>query len=133
MVVVGIAALAALVWWRSRTALMSESLFRVEFDEATISVTDPEGVRHSVPWSALTKVAIRTTDAGPHEPDVFWGFHAGSSTPSVVFPQGATGEDQLLEALQSRLPGFRNDQLIQAAGSTSNTFFVLWESSQPPP
>ena len=111
--------------------MLRESLFRVEFDDSTISVIDPEGMKHSVPWSALTKVAIRTTDAGPDEPDIFWGFHAGSAAPSVVFPQGATGDEQLLHALQSRLPEFRNDRLIEAMGSTSNAYFVVWESSQP--
>lgn len=106
---------------------MPESLIRVEFDDAKISVTYPEGTR-SVAWNSLTKVAIRTTGDGPAEPDLFWGFHAGTETPSVVFPGGATGEQELLKALQTRLPGFSNEQVLKAMGSTSDAVFVVWEA-----
>jgi len=52
-----------------------------------------------VEWSKLTRVAIRTTDKGPWEMDVFWGFHEnGSSAATAFFPGGATGEQALITA-----------------------------------
>lgn len=117
-------------WLRSARAASAESAFTVTFSDSEITVTAPDGERKSVAWNALTKVGIRTTDDGPMQADVFWGLHAGAGEPAIVFPGGATGETALLEALQRRLPGFRNEELIQAMGSTSNAYFTLWTAPQ---
>ncbi|GAC1629612.1 MAG: hypothetical protein NVS9B10_21020 [Nevskia sp.] len=79
-------------------------------------------------WKDLTKVGIRTTDEGPWQPDVFWGLHAGKEEPAVVFPGGATGEQEIIKAFNARLPAFNDKELIRAMGSTSNSFFLLWEA-----
>ena len=83
-----------------------------------------------VEWSKLTRAAIRTTDEGPWEMDVFWGFHEnGSSAATAVFPGGATGEQALITELDRRLPGFSCKQIIKAMSSTSNAYFILWDST----
>ena len=129
-----IAFLAAFFRWRLRRPLMPESTWKVEFDEASIVVHHPRGQRQAVSWSKLSRVAIRTTDDGPWDMDVFWGLHEnGSPSPPAVFPGGATGEQALLEAFGRRLPDFRFDQVIAAMSSTSNAYFVLWEPQQASP
>jgi hypothetical protein len=106
-------------------------LWRVEFDEVRITVTHPQGEQGSAEWAGLTKIAIRTTDDGPWDMDVFWGFHEnGSNAASTVFPGGATGERALMEELSKRLPGASYDQIIKAMGSTSNAYFVVWDSGK---
>jgi hypothetical protein len=112
-----------------RRPLMPESLWRVEFDETRIVVTHPQGEPKVVRWAKLTKVAVRTTDDGPFDMDLFWGFHEdGSGEAAAVFPGGATGEGPFLEALASRLPNLRAEQITKAMSSTSNDYFVIWES-----
>jgi hypothetical protein len=124
---------AGLFWIQFRRAsasdfLMPESLYQVRCDDAGVSVTDPKGGVNTIQWSRLTRVGVRTTDEGPANPDVFWEFFDDRPSPSVVFPGGATGETECLAALQSRLAGFRNDQLIRAMTSAQNAYFVVWES-----
>jgi hypothetical protein len=105
-----------------------EALFRVECSEEKIEVISPQGELRVVTWQALTGVGIRTTDEGPWSPDVFWGLHENNSTSaSVVFPGGSTGEPELIRAMQERLPGFRNEEFIRAMQSTWNSHFVVWE------
>lgn len=126
------ATLVMLGWYlytnRRPEDLMPERRYVVVFDEGTITVTFPRGEVLQVSWDEITRVGIRTTDEGPLLPDVFWGIHAGGDEPAVVFPGGATGEQELLEELQRRLSGFRNDQLLAAMRSTSNAYFLLWSS-----
>lgn len=98
----------------------------ISFDDEQIAVRYENGDTRSVRWQDLTMVAIRTTDEGPFQPDVFWGLHAGDEGPAVVYAQGATGDGELLDALQKRLPGFDNRKLIEAMGCTDNNFFLIW-------
>ncbi len=106
---------------------MPESQFVVGFDADAITVVAPNGETQSVLWKDLTRVGIRTTDDGPAQPDVFWGFHTGAEKAALVFPGGSTGEQEILAAMESRLPGFDDEQVIKAMGSTSNAYFLLWE------
>jgi len=122
-------ALVLVIRWAFRRSLVPESLFRVSVTDREIVATDPAGEERRVAWSGLTRVEIRTTDKGPWEPDVFLVFYAHSVTPSLVLPQGATGDDRLLEALGTRLPGFRSDVVIKAMGSTSGRVFVVWDAT----
>jgi len=107
---------------------MPEHLYNVTFDEHGIVVTDPRGGTQRVAWTEMTRVAVRTTDEGPFLPDVFWELHAGGDDPAIIFPGGATGENELLAELQRRLPGFDNDQMIAAMGSADNAYFPLWSA-----
>ena len=104
-----------------------ERRFVVEVTGAGVTCCRPGGPTESVEWDDLQKVFIRTTDEGPFAPDVFW-ILAGRKGGCVV-PQGATGEDVLLERLQA-LPGFDNEALIKAMASTSNQDFVCWQRSE---
>ncbi len=101
----------------------------VEFDDAGIVVVHPHGELQAVRWNELTRVAIRTTDEGPWNMDLFWGLHTqGATDPAAVFPGGASGEAAFVKELNARLTGVSSDQIIKAMGSTSNAYFVVWES-----
>jgi hypothetical protein len=104
----------------------------VKVTESEIVATLPKGQVARVAWSALTKVVLRTTDGGPFVPDMFWLFYTGSDKPALVVVGGADDQD-LLAALQKRLPGFNNDQLIKAMQSVDNHTFLLWEKPATPP
>lgn len=113
---------------KGKQALHPEAQTVISFDDEHVRVTHPDGEMQSVRWADLTMVGIRTTDEGPFVADVFWGLHGADKAPAVVYPQGATGESDLLEAMQKRLAGFDNRKLIEAMGCTGNTFFLIWES-----
>jgi hypothetical protein len=76
------------------------------FDGQAITLRHPDGNLQVIDWGELTLVGIRTTDEGPFVADVFWGLHGRDGKPPVIYPQGATGEDELLREMQRRLVGF---------------------------
>lgn len=91
----------------------------------------PDGVQESVRWDDLVEVGILTTDEGPWSEDVFWLLLASDLKSGCAVPQGAEGADKLLEVLQ-RLPGFDNEAVIKAMGSTSDAKFVCWRKYTQP-
>jgi hypothetical protein len=107
-----------------RKPLMPENLWLVCVSDTEVRCTRPGGIVESVGWDDLRRVEIVTTDEGPFAPDVFWVLH-GTTTGCVV-PQGADGEDQLLQRLQA-LPGFRNEEVIKAMSSAEIARFLCWE------
>jgi hypothetical protein len=124
--VAGIALLCLLVWRRSRRPLIPESLFKVLLTSDHISCTEPNGNQRSIPWADVASVRIHTNDSGPWGTDVLWGFHRASGEVSLVVPGGATGEQEMLVEL-SKLPGWRDNEVIAAMGCTSNREFICWE------
>jgi hypothetical protein len=131
-----LALMGLLVWLRRRAPpLASGPEFRIDFDDTMIAITDNLGERHEILWSDLEKVAIRTTDDGPTGADIFWGLQTASAERVLVFPDGAAGERELLDAFAKRLEGFNYGEVMHAMGTTSNGLFVVWQrgqSSAPP-
>ena len=68
-----------------------------------------------------------TNDTGPRGADVWRMLEAVSPEHRVCVPQGATGEQAVIDRLLG-LPGFDYGQLIKAMGSTSNALFKCWEA-----
>lgn len=87
---------------------------RVCLTEEGIVSHHPNGTVERVAWNRLEAVALRAEDAYPVG-DVYW-FLIGADDTGCVFPIGAEGCDAVLEAFQSRLPGFDNEALIEAMG-----------------
>jgi hypothetical protein len=122
-----------LFWLRVRAGPPAPGTpFRIDYDETSIGVTDNFGERHVVRWDDLEKVAIRIADDGPAGADVFWGLQTQSSDHVLVFPEGATYEAELISEMTRRLPGFNNDEVMHAMGSTSNGLFVVWQKESGP-
>jgi hypothetical protein len=104
---------------------------RVVITDESVTRFRPDGVQESLRWEDLVEVGIITTDEGPWSEDVFWVLMASDRKSSCAIPQGAEGADKLLEALQ-KLPGFDNEAVIKAMGSTSNAKFVCWRKNAQP-
>ena len=92
---------------------------------------DDEGVtfdrgasRDRVLWRDLVEVAIETSDQGPWVEDVHFVLVPRAGEPLEI-PQFLGTE--LLDRLQ-RLPGFDNEQVIQAMMCTSDARFVCWRA-----
>ncbi len=108
-----------------RRSRIEESKVVVGFDDERVWRRAPNSPEESVRWSELESVVIQTTDAGPFTADFFWVLRAGAGR-TVVFPGGATGAQEILRRLQE-LPGFDNEAVIAAAGSTDNRVFECWQ------
>lgn len=94
---------------------------------------DGEGIRRvegdineQVRWEDITRVRIVTTDSGPFQEDVFFLLDATNGKGCCV-NHGAAERIGLLQALQARLPGVNDNEVIRAMGCTSNNSFVIWE------
>jgi hypothetical protein len=102
---------------------------RVTFDDEAVTRRMVDGSTETVRWDELEEVWILTTDEGPFVEDVYWMLVAGEGKGGCAVPQGAEGSDRLLERLQ-QLPGFDNDAVIAAMGSTDNARFVCWRRGE---
>jgi hypothetical protein len=116
------------LWQRMRAAFRrTPPAGTVEIDGVGARRWLANGKQESVRWDALTKVEVMTTDDGPAADDVFWVLH-GSDGAGCVIPSEAEGCDQLLARLQE-LPGFDNEAVIKAMGSTAKARFLAWKRS----
>lgn len=111
---------------RTETPPISEKMVEVSFDNQIICVRHPDGELQNIKWASLHAVMIRITDKGPHSPNVFWELYTNNEKPFAIFPSGATGEPELLQAMQDRLPGFNNEQMINALASAKHRIFKVW-------
>jgi hypothetical protein len=98
---------------------------RVTFDAECVTRTLPDGRTETVRWRDLREVRILTTDEGPYVDDVVWLLLGGEGGGCAV-PSETEGTDELLPRLQ-QLPGFDNEAVIQAMGSTAGAEFVCWK------
>lgn len=121
-------------WFAGRASkddrLMPESLAVVLCDDEGLRVAKPNSKLEAVKWSELAAVIVETNDQGPIATDVHWILMGREGKSGCVVPQGATGEQEMLVALQ-KLPGFDNDALISAMGCVENKTFVLWRAAPP--
>ena len=74
---------------------------------------------------------IYTTSAGPAAEDVYFAL-AGANGKGCLVPHGLAVRAKLLDALQERLPGLDNDQVIRAMGSGDDTYFTIWSRGPAP-
>jgi hypothetical protein len=99
---------------------------RVSITDEAVTRVRPDGIEEKIRWDALCEVGILTTDEGPMQEDVFFLLIASDGKSGCVVPQGAEGCDHLVERLQ-KLPGFDNEAVIKAMGSTSDAKFICWK------
>jgi hypothetical protein len=101
----------------------------VTFDDVAVVRTMRDGTEERLLWSDLCEVSIVTTEEGPFADDVFWLLVG--TTGGCAVPSNAVGAAALLERLQE-LPGFDNETVIKAMGSTGNAEFVCWQRDDGP-
>lgn len=112
---------------RQHKQAIQQEQVEITFDNQVICLRYPDGELRNLRWADLNGVTIRTNDAGPFATDLFWLLYADDKEPAAMFPGGASGESELLSAMQQRLAGFDNEQLIAAMGSTQNQAFTVWQ------
>jgi hypothetical protein len=83
----------------------------VQIDDSGVAVQTKKGIDR-VLWSELQRVRILTTSSGPWVEDVFFLLDATGGKGCAV-PHSAAVRTQLLEELQSRLPGVHDDKVIE--------------------
>ena len=103
--------------------LMPEALVKVTDHGDFVSSLYPNGVSRTLSWSELMRFEIHTNDSGPWGAD-FWWVLVGSRD-VCEYPQGATGEVELIDKLRS-FPGFDDDAYAAASRCTDNAEFVVW-------
>ena len=96
---------------------------KITATEDALNILYRNGKSETHLFNSLKKVTIITTDQGPFADDVFWLLLLDSI---IMIAQGTTGEDALLSRLQS-LPGFNNEQVIEAMSCSDNNSFLVWE------
>jgi hypothetical protein len=103
------------------------SPYTVHFDDEAITVTfkNKKGEsRESVRWADLAVVGITIRDT--YLPEPYWTLAGMPGTGGCIYSNDAIGGNELLRALQERLPGFDNVALIQAMGMMSGGVRI-WE------
>jgi hypothetical protein len=110
----------------------SDPVSRIGFDSDRILFQASDGTEGTLRWEDLGSVAIVTTDTGPFEVDLRWVLTDRDGKQAVSVPMGAAGEQDLLRELQRRLPGFDNEAVILAMGSTVNATFKVWRQRPSP-
>lgn len=98
----------------------------VIFTDEFIKRSRSDGIEETISWKDLDKVVILTTDEGPLQEDVFLLLISKDEKSGCAVPQFSNGFDALLGRLQ-QLPGFDNEMVIKAMGSTSNARFLCWK------
>lgn len=101
-------------------------LDRVSFTDDMVTRVRPDGVQETVRWDDLCEVAVITTDGGPWFEDVFFLLIGSGENSGCAVPLSAEGRQKLFERLQ-QLPGFNNEAVMKAMGSTSNDRFLCWK------
>jgi hypothetical protein len=110
----------------SVASLQPESQYIVQVSDSEIICEQPDGRTERIAWSDLQSVIVETNDLGPGAPDVFWVLVGSSPGSGCVIPQGATGEQALLDRLL-KLPGYDSEAFIRAMSSTKNETFLCWK------
>jgi hypothetical protein len=80
----------------------------------------------AVRWDELERVEVLSQETGPDRKDLLFLLH-GAGSNGVAIPGPLAESHGLVSLLQSRLPGFRGDQLAQALAATQRLSFLLWE------
>jgi YD repeat-containing protein len=97
--------------------------YSLEVTDVGVTRTLEDGRVESVTWDALAKVTVATTSQGPFAEDVFFVLETSDSgclVPASDAPEGFVARLQ-------ELPGFDNEQLIEAMGSADDAQFVCWQ------
>jgi len=115
---------------KRRESLLFERDIIAKFDEIGVTVTWPKGDVHSINWEMVECIAIETNDSGPWGADFWWRLEGKETL--CAYPQGATGDPELLSEYPKRFPGFSDEVVIQACGCTSNARFICWQSNPAP-
>ena len=116
-------------WFKRKPRpLEPECRWVIAMDDERISIRDDAGEIKTVAKHDLSGVVIETNGSGPWGADVWWLLFDGSDQLACAVPQGATGEDAMIDYI-SALPSFDHGAVIRAMGSIENATFPVWRRS----
>lgn len=104
--------------------------WRFEVDHTGVRKMADDTVVESVEWERLVEVGVCTTPGGPWTDDVFF-FLLDDGGKGVAIGIGPASEQGVLDRIQA-LPGFDNETLIEAMGSTADRTFTCWVKDPSP-
>jgi hypothetical protein len=103
------------------------SPYKVEFDDLEVRVIYQGKLHESTKWLDLTAVGVRIDES--FLPAPWWMLFTGPSS-GCMYPSEAAGGQEMLKAMQERLPGFDNSAVIEAMGLMEGGRLVWSKSSQ---
>ena len=112
--------------FKKSKGLYPECLWTVSVDDVGFHATDQTGRTTVATTDDLTSVVIATDDSGPWGADVWYLMYGADGHLACGFPQGATGEQEVLDALMA-LPDFDHGEMTKAMSCTSNATFIVWQ------
>jgi hypothetical protein len=110
---------------KPRTKLMPESLFIVELKTNEICFTDAYNHSSSIRIDDIGEFWVETNDTGPLFTDVWFVLISSSSNSRYPFPQGATGEQAILDFL-FKFPNFDFESFNSAMSCVEVQQFLCW-------
>jgi hypothetical protein len=110
---------------RKPQGLWPEIRWTLSIEDNVIRVTDPDDATATLAMADLSAVIIETNDSGPWGADFWWLLLDCSGALACAFPQGATGEQAVVDRLGA-LPGFDRGKMGDAIRSTRNASFPVW-------
>ncbi|MBF0530001.1 MAG: hypothetical protein HQK55_12185 [Deltaproteobacteria bacterium] len=108
--------------------LQPEASFVLEVTDTEIINHRPEGTIERVALADLQAIIVETNDSGPWGADIFWLLIGSTPDSGCVFPQGATGEEEMMTVVM-KLPGFDYHAFMDAMRCTENKRFLCWEAA----
>lgn len=109
----------------SRKKLLPESEYVVQLTNEEIINNRPDGSIKHLRLDAISGVSIITNDTGPWGADVWYLLLGPDEHSDLSFPQGATGEQAILDYL-FKLPGFDHQSFLDAMSCVENKRFMCW-------
>lgn len=103
------------------------SPFKVEFDDVEVRVTYEGKLRESVRWAEVLTVAVHIDDSFLPEP--WWVLFNGAAF-GCMYPSSALGGQDMLAAMQARLPGFDNAAVVESMGLMAGGRLIWSKSPQ---
>lgn len=105
--------------------LQPESRWSVSVKAEHLIEVQPNGTTTSTSLDRIQQIKIATNDSGPWGADVWWVFEGLAGAVLSAFPQGATGEQGVVDWAMA-LPGFDHSTMGAAMASVENAEFVVW-------
>lgn len=108
--------------------MQPEEKFLVARTPTEVTVTTPKGETQRISIADITDIIVLTDDTGPWGSDVWWMFANADTRHSIAYPQGASGEQALIDWM-TKLPGFDHDAMTRAMSCTENATFPCWRKA----
>ncbi len=115
----------------SKTSLPKDrNAVSISFNDGLITCSYPDNeLTEEIKLEEVGLVAVVTTNQGPAVNDWFLILGHEDKTTGVVLPMDRDETKPILDTV-IKFPGFDHLRFIEASGSTSNAYFVVWNKQR---